>query len=113
MKYHKELITGNRILLGLAMLIPGLLKIFVMGPDAIIEMLAGLGFPAATAFAWTLIIAEIASGAFMLINKNIKEAVIAPALILVIAAFTAHLGNYPNMLVHIALASNYLLLRYN
>ena len=45
------------------MLVPGLMKLFVMKPPAIIEMIAGLGIPAAGFFAWVLIFAEIGFGA--------------------------------------------------
>lgn len=106
LKYAKKV---NWILLGLVMLIPGLLKLFVLKPAAIEEMLAGLGFPAAGVLAWVLIIAEIVSGVALLANWQVKHIVWIPVVILVVAAFTVYLGNYPNMLVHIALASNYLL----
>jgi len=106
LKYAKKI---NWILLGLVMLIPGLLKLFVMKPAAIEGMLAGLGFPAAGVFAWILILAEIGAGVALLANWQVKHIVWLPIVILVVATFTAHLGNYPNMLVHLTLASNYLL----
>ncbi len=106
----KYLGSINRILLGLTMLIPGLLKLFVMKPAAIIDMLSGLGFPAATAFAWILIIAEIASGVSILAQWQLKYAVVAPAIILFVAGFTAYWTNWPVLLVHIALASSYLVM---
>jgi uncharacterized membrane protein YphA (DoxX/SURF4 family) len=109
-KYSNSILTANRILLGLVMLIPGLAKLFVMGPDAITQMLVGLGFPIAGFFAWLLIILEIAAGIAIIANWNLKYIVAIPIVILLIAAFTAHLSNIANIIVHIALASNYLLI---
>lgn len=97
----------NWILLGLIMLVPGLLKLFVMGPDAIVGMLSGMGFPLASFFAWVLIISEIASGVLILARWNVKQVVYLPIIILVVATFTAHWANWGNMLVHLALATNY------
>ena len=100
----------NWILLGLVMLVPGLLKLFVMGPSAVSTMLAEFGFPMATAFAWVLIVAEIVSGALILAQWKLEYVTWVPVVILVVAAFTAWLGQWGNMLVHFALASNYVLL---
>jgi len=89
----------NWVLLGLTMLIPGLLKLFVMGPSAVTGMLSGL-----------LIVAEIASGAAILAKWNVKHFVWLPIIILIVAAFTANWGNWASMLLHIALASSYWML---
>lgn len=105
-KYAK---IANRVLLGLVMLVPGLLKVFMMGPDAIVGMLTELGFPAAAFFAWVLIIGEIASGIAILANWKLEYVVAIPVIILVVAAFTAHIGSIPNLILHIAAASNYVL----
>lgn len=107
LSYAKKL---NWLLLGLVMLIPGLLKLFVMKPAVIIEMLAGLGIPAAGFFAWVLIIGEIASGIAILAKWNLKYVVYIPITILLVASFTAHWGNYVNMIVHLALASSFWLI---
>ncbi len=100
----------NWILLGLTMLVAGLLKAFMFKPAGVEGMLAGYGFPAAGVFAWILIIAEVVSGIFILAKWQLKYVVYVPVIILVVATFTAHLGNYGNMLVHLTLAANYWLL---
>lgn len=100
----------NWILLGLVMLIPGLLKLFVVKPAAIVDMLSGLGFPAATFFAWLLIFSEIVFGALILARWKLKYVVIPPMIILLVAGFTVYWGNWTNMLVHLVLVSNYWLL---
>lgn len=100
----------NWILLGLVMLIPGLLKLFVMGPAAVTGMLAGIGFPAAAFFAWVLIILEILTGALIFARYKLQYVAWIPAIILVVAALTVHWGDWAGVLVHLALASNYLLL---
>ena len=100
----------NWILLGLVMLIPGLLKLFVMKPATIIGMFSGLGIPAASFFAWVVILSEIIFGVLILAKWKLKYTVIPPIIILVVATFTAHWYNWTNMLVHLALASNFWLL---
>ena len=104
----KGFITANRILLALVMLVPGLLKLFVMGPGAITDMLAGIGFPVAALFAWILILAEVLSGLALLLNKWVEYAAYVPAVILLVAALTVHMsmGSIPNFLLHLAMASN-------
>jgi uncharacterized membrane protein YphA (DoxX/SURF4 family) len=107
---REELMRINWILLGLTMLVAGLLKAFVTGADVIEGMLAGFGIPAAGVMAWVLIIGEAGSGAAILARWNLKKVVWIPFIILVVAAFTAHWANWTNMLVHLTLATNYLLL---
>ncbi len=107
----KHLYLINRILLGLVMLIPGLYKLGVMLgilQGDIPGMLAGFGFPAPVFFAWLLLLVEIAFGLAILANWNLKYTVWPPIVILVVAAFTAYLENIAQLLVHLALASNYL-----
>lgn len=99
--------TINWLLLGLVMLIPGLLKLFVMKPAAIIGMLSGLGIPAATFFAWVLIIGEIGSGALILAKWNLHKVVWIPMIVLLVATFTVHWANWTNMLVHLTLVANF------
>lgn len=57
----KHLQTINRVLLGLVMLVPGLLKLFVTGSSGVTGMLSGIAlFSWAPAFwAWILILSEI------------------------------------------------------
>jgi len=100
----------NWILLGLVMLIPGLMKLFVMKPAAIVGMLSGIGIPAPTFFAWILIIGEILSGVLILSRWHLRKAVYIPIVVLLVATFTVHWANWVNMMVHIALASNFWLL---
>lgn len=101
---------ANWVLLGLVMLVAGAMKLFVMGSDAVATMLAGFGFPAATAFAWLLIVAEIGSGLLILARYKLEHVTWVPAVILVVAAFTAWRWDWGNMLIHFALASNYVVL---
>ena len=109
--------TVNRLFLGLVMLVPGLTKFFVMGIDKITGMVTGIGFPMPTAFAWILIIAEIATGIAILVNWKVEYAYIPPVIILVIAAltvnwFTSQTGapNWGQIAIHFALASNFLVI---
>ena len=99
----------NWILMGLVMLIPGLLKIFYIKPAGVSGMLAGFAIFAwaPTFWAWVLIAAEVISGVMILAKKHLHIWGIVAAIILVVAAFTAHLGNWTNMIVHLALASNF------
>jgi uncharacterized membrane protein YphA (DoxX/SURF4 family) len=108
----EELMKINWILLGLVMLVGGLLKIFSTGIEGVTGMLSGIALFAwaPSLWAWVLIIGEVGSGAAILGKWNLKKVVWIPAIILVVATFTAHWGNWTNMLVHLTLASNYLLL---
>ena len=109
----KWVTVGNRVLLGAVMLVPGLLKLFVLKPATIQGMLSGLGFPIAGVLAWVLIIAEILTGIAILAKFKLEWATIPPVVILVVAAFTFHMtpqANWPNVIVHLALASNFVLL---
>ena len=109
----KHLKLVNRILLGLVMLIPGIMKLFVLGPTAVTAMLAGFSIPAAGFLAWILILSEIVFGTAILANWKLKYTVWPPIIILVVAAFTAMINNIAQILVHIALASNYWLISSN
>lgn len=111
---HKKstAVTVNWILMGLVMLIPGLLKIFVIGPSNVAGMLGGFAIFAwaPTFWAWLLIAAEIVSGVMILAKKQMYIWATVAAIILIVASFTAYLGDWTNMLVHWALASNFLML---
>ncbi len=101
----------NWVLLALVMLVAGVLKVFVISPAGVTEMLAKFGFPAAGALAWLLIVAEIGSGLLILARWKLEYVTWVPVVILVVAAFTpAWWGQWVQMLVHIALASNYVVL---
>jgi len=103
----------NRILLGLVMLVPGIIKLFVIGPNGIIGMLSGLGFPIVGFFAWVLILSEIIFGIAILANYKLKYTVFPAIIILIVATFTVQLGNYSSMLTHLALVANYILIAYD
>ena len=104
--------TVNWVLLGLTMLIPGLLKLFVMKPSAVVGMLSGISlFAWAPMFwAWVLILSEIVFGAAILAKWKLKYTTIPPMIILIVAAFTVYWGNWPTILIHLALASSYWML---
>ncbi|MEK6800631.1 MAG: DoxX family protein [Nanoarchaeota archaeon] len=97
----------NWLLLGLLMLVAGLVKLFIMKPSAVVGMLSGMGFPAATFFAWILILSEIVFGALILAKWKLKYTVIPPMIILIIAAFATNWGNWAGLLLHLLAASNY------
>lgn len=110
---HKNLVVGNRILLGLVMLVPGLWKMFVAGSDGVSQMLSAIAlFAWAPMFwAWVLILSEIVFGIAILASWKLEYTVWPPVVIMVVAAFTMAWGNWPTLLMHLALASNYLLLK--
>ena len=115
--FYKHTGTVNRILLGLLMLIPGCLKLFVMKPSSVSGMLATIGFPAATFFAWILIISEIVFGIAILTKWKLEYSVWPPIVIMLVAAFTA---NWPSewsklssFLMHLVVASNLYMLGVN
>ena len=102
---------SNRVLLGLVFLIPGLLKLFVMGPEEVTGMLNSLGFPAAIFFAWILIIVEIVAGAMIVFNWQMKYAVWGPFVIILVAGFLVYFSieQLPSFLMHLLIASNLLI----
>jgi uncharacterized membrane protein YphA (DoxX/SURF4 family) len=103
----KEAKWVNHIFLGLVMVVPGLMKLFIMGPAMITEMLTGLGFPAASLFAWLLILSEIGFGAAILAKWKLEYTRIPPMIILVVAGLTMHIASVPLVLLHIGMAANY------
>lgn len=105
----------NRVLLGLLMLVPGLLKLFVFKPAGVTQMLTGFGFPAPLFFAWVLIILEIVSGLAILANFRIRMVTWVPVIILLVATILTTFAdlqnaNIPGILLHLVAISNYLLL---
>jgi len=110
----KNIVVANRILLGLVMLVPGLLKLFVSGSDGVTGMLSGIAlFSWAPSFwAWVLILSEIVFGIAILASWRLKYTVWPPAVIMLVAAFTVAWGNWPTFLMHLAIASNYLMLNH-
>lgn len=108
--FKKEAKIVLWVLLGLLMLVPGLMKLFVSGVGGVTGMLTGLGFPAAAFFAWVLIIGEIGSGIAILSKWNLKYVVYIPMVILLVATFTVHWGSWSNVLLHLVAVSGYWLL---
>lgn len=114
--HYKWMLCINRVLLGLLMLIPGIMKA-MMGPAAVGSMLATIGFPLATFFAWVLIIAEIGSGLFLIINYKSMYASYLAAFILIVATLVYAIPETfknPFMMIgqlvfHLLAISNYLL----
>ena len=108
----KTAMQVNWILLGLLMLIPGLLKLFVMGPAQVVTMLSGLPVlsSAPVLFAWALILSEIIFGILILAKYKLRHTTIVPIIILLVASATVHWGSWPSVLVHLTAASNYWLL---
>ena len=90
------------------MLVPGLMKLFVMKPSTVVGMLTGLGFPAPSLFAWILILSEILFGVAILARWNLKYTTIAPAVIMVLAGLLVFRDQIPSLLVHLSMATNYL-----
>lgn len=103
----------NRILLGLLMLVPGLMKLFVMGPSAVTSMLDGMGFPVPVFFAWILILSEIVFGIAVLANWKLQYTAWPPAFILAVATLvTIPWSNLaqtqlPSVLLHLVAITNY------
>ena len=106
----------NRILLGLLMLVPGLIKLFVFKPSGVTGMLTGFGFPLPMFFAWLLIISEIIFGIAILANWRVQYTALPPIIILVIAMLvTLPWGEFSKIqastaLFHLVAASNYWLI---
>jgi len=108
----KNLETTNRILLGLLMLVPGLLKLFSLGAGAVTGMLSRIGlFSWAPGFwAWVLILSEILFGIAILAKWKLEYTVIPPMIILLVAAFTFAWGSWSSFLLHLVAVSGYSLI---
>lgn len=109
---NKNIVTANRILLGLLVLVAGLLKIFAIGSAGVAGMLSGIVlFAWAPGFwAWVLILSEIVFGMAILAKWKLEYTVWPPIVIMLVAAFTAYWGNWSSFIMHIVVASNYLML---
>ena len=113
----KYILTVNLVILGLVMLVPGLMKLFIMKPSAIVSMLTSLGFPAPLFFAWILILGEIFSGIAIFARWKLEYVVWIPMIILIIAGLTTTINwislgssQWAVFMLHIGLASNYWLI---
>lgn len=107
------------ILLGLLMLIPGLLKLFAMGPSAVSGMMSGIVlFAWAPAFwAWVLIISEIVFGALILAKYKLQYTTIPPMIILAVATLFVSINwsalgstSWPSVLLHLIAITGYWML---
>jgi len=78
--------TLLRVTIGLLFLIMGITKI--QGPEGIIGMLTGLGFPAPAFFGWILILSEIIFGALVFVGYKIKWTAWPLAIVLAVAWIT-------------------------
>lgn len=117
----KELKLVHRIILGLLMLVPGIVKFVgaVSGNNFAAGMLSNIAlFAWAPVFwAWVLIIFEIGTGAAIISNWKVKKAAIFPAIILLVALLTvairwSDLGStsWTNVLFHLLAIVDYGLL---
>ena len=61
----------SRILLGLFMLVPGLIQLFVSGSASVSVLFLEFGFPFPLAWAWLLIAAQLIAGLALLTNYNV------------------------------------------
>ncbi|MBS3083934.1 DoxX family protein [Candidatus Pacearchaeota archaeon] len=111
----KNILTVNRILLGLLMLVAGLMKLFVFTPSGVAEntiMKIALFSWAPIFWAWVLILSEIVFGIAILASWRLKYTVWPPIIIMLVAAFTVYWGNWSSFIMHLVVASNYLMLSY-
>lgn len=93
-------ILTNRIILGLLMLIPGIFNIIAIGDVA-------TSFPYGAFWAWVLVLSQLVFGLAVLIGWKMKYTALPPALILILAASLVWWTNWPQVLLHFAAASNY------
>ena len=108
----------NRIILGLLMLLPGLVKLFVAKPSGVTAMLDGFGFPIPMFFAWVLMLSEIVFGIAILANWKLKYTTWPPMIILLIAILVtlpwgdgkAFLMSIPTIMLHLVAITGFWLL---
>ncbi len=113
--FNKNAGNVNRILLGLLMLVPGLMKLFVFGSDNVIEMLSEnvLFSWSPTFWAWVLILSEIVFGIAILAKWKLQHSVGPPIIIIMVISFTTAWGNWSSFIMHLVVASNYFMLGIN
>ena len=116
-KVVNNLMLVNSILLGLLMLVAGITKLLVMGPNAVSGMMSGIVlFSWAPMFwAWILIILEIGSGIAILAKWKLKFTTKIPAIILLIATLTVAIKwsggtSWNTVILHLIAITNYLIL---
>lgn len=117
-KHVKVMMMVNSILLGLLMLVAGLTKLLVMGPDAVSGMMSGIAlFSWAPLFwAWVLIILEIGAGIAILSKWKLFYATKVAAIILLVATLTVSIKwtgggtSWNSVILHLIAITNYLML---
>src|SRR3989338_1045578 len=111
----KNIVTVNRILLGLLILVAGLTKLFVASPSKVIEMLSSnVLFAWAPGFwVWVIMLSEIVFGIAILASWKLKYTVWPPIIILLVAALTLARNNPANLLLHLVAIANLWLLGSN
>jgi uncharacterized membrane protein YphA (DoxX/SURF4 family) len=117
-KHVKYFMMANSILLGLLMLVAGLTKLLVMGPDAVSGMMSGIAlFSWAPMFwAWVLIILEIGAGIAILSKWKLFYATKVAAIILLVATLTVTIKwtgggtSWNSVILHLIAITNYLML---
>lgn len=75
----------------------------IISPAGVKEMLANLGFPIASFFAWLLILIELLCGAAVLVGWKIKWVTIPIALVLFVSMVISPLGGFAHPLKDAAL----------
>jgi uncharacterized membrane protein YphA (DoxX/SURF4 family) len=83
--------TLLRVTIGGLFLVMGIKKL--MGPEGIIGMLSGLGFPLATIFGWILILSEVIFGAAIFVGYKVKYTAWPLAIILAVAVILVTIPN--------------------
>lgn len=94
MKNSEKHMIGHtllRVAIGLMFIVTGFNK--VTGIDGVVGMLTGLGFPAASMFAWILALSELIFGALIFIGYKTKYTTWPLAFVLLIAELTVVLPN--------------------
>lgn len=87
-----------RLALGIVMVVHGAGKLFEIGPSAmpmsdVAGMIATLGFPAASLFAWIVALVEFGGGILVLLGLFTRYAAIAIALDMFVATTLVHFQN--------------------
>ncbi|RZD30540.1 hypothetical protein CXT76_02370 [Candidatus Parvarchaeota archaeon] len=103
-------LTLNRLLLGGLFIFEACLKLFVIKPEGVTNIISNLGFPLPLFFAWVLILSELVFGFSVFINWRLKLTTWPLVIILVIAALSQSTGDWFAIIVHLILASNLLAL---
>lgn len=75
--------TILRVTLGLLFALSGYRKL--MNPEGVVTMLTGIGFPAATFFAWLLLLSELIFGLAVLVGFKVKYTAWPLVLVLLVA----------------------------